>query len=109
MPSSSRLDEGAAPTDRQRVDLYELAGEALERLVGGHVLDNGQPQPRAAHLLGVALVHPVEPLEHPLLVGGRDADARVPDRQAGSAPPPQQGGRAGSPCAGSSQPTSPTS
>ena len=28
----SRLDEGAAPTDRQRVDLYELAGEALERL-----------------------------------------------------------------------------
>ena len=41
------------------------------------MLDDGQPQPRAANLLGVALVHPVKALKHPALVLRRNPDARV--------------------------------
>ena len=41
------------------------------------MLDDGQAQAGAADGLGVALVHPVEPLEHPLPVLRGDADARV--------------------------------
>ena len=41
------------------------------------VLDDGQTQSRAAGGLGVALVHPVEPLKHAALVLRRDADAGI--------------------------------
>ena len=41
------------------------------------VLDDGQSQTGAAAGSGMALVHPVEPLEHPALMLRRDADAGV--------------------------------
>ena len=41
------------------------------------MLDNGKAEARAADLLGVALVHAVEPLEHALTVGSGDADAVI--------------------------------
>ena len=46
-------------------------------MAGHGVLDDGKPQSGAPGLLGVALVHPVEPLENPGLVLCRDADAGV--------------------------------
>ncbi len=45
------------------------------------VLDDGQPQPRAADGPGVALIHPVEPLKDPALIPLRDADAGIPDSE----------------------------
>ena len=45
------------------------------------MLDDGQSQAGAADLLGVALVHPVKPLEHPLLMLRADADAGVRHRE----------------------------
>ena len=41
------------------------------------MLDDGEAQARAAGLAGVAVVDPVEPLEHPRLVLRRDADAGI--------------------------------
>ena len=46
------------------------------------MLDNGEPQPRAAG--GMALVHPVEPLEHPSLGLPGNADAGVRHRDPGT-------------------------
>ena len=43
------------------------------------VLDDGESQAGAAGLFGMAFVHPVEPLEDPLLLILRDADAGVCD------------------------------
>ena len=52
------------------------------------MLDNGQAQARAADLLGVALIHPVEPLKDPVRLSRRDANARVLDRQHHPVPLP---------------------
>ena len=41
------------------------------------VLHDGEAQPRAAGGLGVALIHPVEPLKDPVRLPGGDADAGV--------------------------------
>ena len=49
------------------------------------VLHDGEAQPRAAGGLGVALIHPVEPLEHPALVLRGDADAGIRHRDGGGA------------------------
>ena len=43
------------------------------------VLDDGKTQAGAAGCLGVALVHPVEPLKDPVLMLGRNADAGITD------------------------------
>ena len=43
------------------------------------MLDDGQAQAGAADLLRVALIHPVEPLEDPVGLPRRDADAGVLD------------------------------
>ena len=50
------------------------------------VLDDGQAQARAAHPAGVALVHPVEPLENPFLLALGDADSRVRNGQDSALP-----------------------
>ena len=47
------------------------------------MLDDGQSQTRAADLFGVALIHPVEPFKHPVLVLGGDANARILDLNHG--------------------------
>ena len=47
------------------------------------MLDDGQSQARAANLLGMALIHPVEPLKHPVLVLSGDANARILDLNHG--------------------------
>ena len=41
------------------------------------VLDDGKAQSGAAHFLGAAFVHPVKPLENPVLALLRDADSVV--------------------------------
>ena len=46
-------------------------------MILGAVLDDGQAQAGASDLLGMALVHPVEPFKHPALICFRDADAGV--------------------------------
>ena len=70
-------------------DLRALADLAFERdramVVRHGVLDDGQPQPRAAARLGVALVHAVEALEDAALMLRRDADARVAHGETGAA------------------------
>ena len=72
-------------------DLRALADLAFERdramVVRHGVLDDGQPQPRAAARLGVALVHAVEALEDAALMLRRDADARVAHRETDAAAP----------------------
>src|SRR5699024_7093446 len=65
------------------------------RAVHGHfrpvqectVFYDGKAEPGAAPLFGVALVHPVEPLEDPLMMLLRDPDAGIRDRH----PRPFQG------------------
>ena len=59
---------------------FELDGAVV--ILHG-VLHDGQAQSRAAGGLGVALVHPVEPLEHAALVLRWDADAGVTHRYGG--------------------------
>jgi hypothetical protein len=49
-------------------------------MVAGDVLDDGQAEPGASGGAGAGLVGPVEALEDPIDVGGRDADALVGDR-----------------------------
>ena len=53
-------------------DCSSLAGSAVQAdlcvVIGSRVLDDGKSQPRAAGGLGVALVHPVKPLEDPFLM-----------------------------------------
>src|SRR5688572_6405114 len=69
--------------DSERAAPAELARErhaAAERL--REVLDDRQPQPRAAELARARLVDAIEALEHALLVLGRDADPGVLDLQA---------------------------
>jgi hypothetical protein len=44
------------------------------------VLHDGQPEPGAAIVAAPGEVDPVEPLEDALLLGGRDADPAVGDR-----------------------------
>ena len=68
----------------------------LAAVRGGHVLDDGQPQPGPAGGAGPGRVDPVEALEDPLQVPLRDADALVRDADLGgvlsrpgwSRPPP---------------------
>ena len=43
----------------------------------GAVLNDGKTQTGATQLLGVALVHPIKPLEHPTQLLLRDANAGV--------------------------------
>ena len=50
-------------------------------MVNRTVLYNRQPQAGPSDLPGMALVHPVEPLENPFLVLVRDADAIILHRQ----------------------------
>ena len=45
------------------------------------MLHDGQAKARAAGLLGMAFIHPVEPLEYLFPVLRRDADARIRDLQ----------------------------
>ena len=43
----------------------------------GGMLHNGKPQAGAAHLLGMALVHPIKPLKHPFLLMNGNADTGI--------------------------------
>ena len=80
--SLGRCGEG----DPDDSPLTGLAGEADVAVVILHgVLHDGEAQPRAAGGLGVALIHPVEPLEHPALVLRGDADAGIRHRDGGGA------------------------
>ena len=45
------------------------------------MLDDGQPQPCAADFPGMALIHPVEALEHALLFLFGNSNAGIPDLQ----------------------------
>ena len=55
-----------------------LAPELKARLVHRRgMLDDGKAESRAAELPGMAFVHAVKPLEHPVLVLIRNADARI--------------------------------
>ena len=49
----------------------------LSVMEGRAVLYNGQAQSSAADVLGVALIHPVEPLKHPVLILSGDTDAVI--------------------------------
>ena len=59
------------------------------------MLDDGKAQAGAAQLLGVALVHPIKPLEHPALLPFGDADAGVTYLHGRSALPGKDGDRHG--------------
>ena len=66
--------------DAHRGALVRLAFKRHARMVEhGAVLYNGKPKSRAANLLGAALIHTVEALEHALAVGRRNANARIAD------------------------------
>ena len=52
---------------------------------GHDMFHDGQAEAGAAGLLGTALIHPIKPLEHSLLMFFRDADARVFYAQEGVA------------------------
>lgn len=43
------------------------------------VLDDGQAQSGAAHFLGMALIHPIEPLKNAIQMLMGDADSGIPD------------------------------
>ena len=66
------------------VEPCALAGVDLDPtlVVAGHVADDGQTEPGAAGVAAAAVVDPVEALEDPVEVAGRDADADVGHRQA---------------------------
>ena len=51
-------------------------------MIGSCVFDNGKSQTGAAGSLGVALVHPVEPLKDPILMLCGNTDAGIADNQA---------------------------
>jgi len=51
-------------------------------MVSCGALDDGKAQTGAAGCFGVALVYPVEPLKHPVLVLRRNTHAGIPDSQA---------------------------
>ncbi|CAN4039878.1 Multiple resistance and pH homeostasis protein C, partial [Dysosmobacter welbionis] len=74
-PSCSRLRKGkrkGAAVARFAVELH------LGTQIGRPVLDDGEPQSRAAG--GMALVHPVKPLEYPALGLPGNADASIRHR-----------------------------
>ena len=50
-------------------------------VISNCVLDDGQTQAGAASCFGVALVHPVEPLEDPVLMLCRDTNAGIAYRE----------------------------
>ena len=57
--------------------------EHFPTVVGGHVAHDREPEPSAAGVPAARLVDTVEPLEDPVVVGGRDADAVVGDHELG--------------------------
>ena len=58
---------------------FHREGRAVVR---SRVFDNRKPKPRAADLLGMAFIHPVEPFEDPVLFRRRNTDPRVRHGQA---------------------------
>ena len=72
---------GAGQAQRERRPAARLRPDGhLAAVVRGDVLDDRQAQPGAAGVARARGVHPVEPLEHALLLGRGDADPLVDDR-----------------------------